>query len=69
MAGMKKGRIISLEPSRPNRLVTYARKLDITAAALAQRDRLAAEVEALRLIVKALEAENRRAWAMVRKLS
>lgn len=42
-------------------LWSRARKLDIAAAALA-------EVEALRLVVKALEAENRRAWAMVRKL-
>jgi len=52
----------------PSGLSKRASDLGMVAAALVQRDRLAAEVEALRLIVKALEAENRRAWAMVRKL-
>lgn len=51
------------------RVIRRARESDVAFRAIQQRDRLAAEVEALRLVVKALEAENRRAWAMVRKLS
>lgn len=50
------------------RVMRRARESDVAFRAIQERDRLAAEVEALRLIVKALEAENRRAWAMVRKM-
>lgn len=53
----------------PPGLTKRARKTDIAAAALAQRDAALAEVDALRGINAALEGENRRAWAMVRKLA
>lgn len=53
----------------PPGLTKRARKTDIAAAALAQRDAALAELEALRGINAALAGENRRAWAMVRKLA
>lgn len=45
----------------------HAETLDMLLVVIEQRDALAREVEALLLVIEALRAENRRAWAMVRK--